>query len=216
MTALGQTIKRLREERGWTQAELGKRVGLDGTNIARRERGQIRVKPVERPRFADAFGMSLIDFDDQWRNWQLERTRGAHGIPIINRAPAGMIVDYEEHGVDTGQGFEYVDFGDITDPLAFGVIVVGDSMESTLSDGDKVILSPIDPYRQSDLLANGKIVFVRFGVEFNDGGCTLARFYADEDGQIRLQKDNPDYRPILCGREDVQSVAVAIERRLKL
>lgn len=37
MNAMGETIKRLREERGWTQGELGAKVGLHHTNIARRE-----------------------------------------------------------------------------------------------------------------------------------------------------------------------------------
>jgi hypothetical protein len=50
-----------------------------------------------------------------------DRTRGGLGIPIINLAPAGRIVDYEEYGVDSGQGWEYVEQGDIEDPLAFGV-----------------------------------------------------------------------------------------------
>ena len=216
MSLLGQTIKRLREEHGLTQAQLGQLVGLDGTGIARREVGKTRVRAGERVKFAKAFNMSLVQFDDQWRDWQVERTQGGPGIPIINRAPAGIVIDYEEYGVDSGQGFEYVDWGDIEDKLAFGVIVVGDSMEPALHDGEKVILSPIDAYRPSDLLQDGKIVFVRFSPEYNGGGCTLARFYAEEDGQIRLHKDNPAYRPIVCSREAVQSAAVAVERRAKL
>ncbi len=215
MSAIGETIRRLREERGWTQAELGARVGIDATNIGRREAGQTRVRPNERFRFAKAFGLSVADFDEQWRNWSVPRSRGAPGIPIINRAPAGQILDYEEYGVDSGQGFEYVDWGDIEDKLAFGVIVVGDSMQPRLRDGDYVILSPCDPYRDDGKLEPGRIVFVRFTEEVG-GGCTLARFYVQENGSIRLQKDNLAYEPILCEREAVQSIAVAIERREKL
>jgi SOS-response transcriptional repressor LexA len=212
---MGTAIKWLREERGWTQEELGAKVGLDGTNIARRESGKTKVKPEERHKFAAAFGMSLIEFDERWRQWTVTRTRGGPGIPIINRAPAGEVRDYEEYGVDSGQGFEYVDAGDIDDPLAFGVIVVGDSMEPRLKEGDYVILSPVDPYKPTDKLANGKIVFVRFTAD-HDGGCVLARFFAEKDGQIRLQKDNPNYKAIVCDRNDIVSVAVAVERREKL
>ena len=218
MNPIGETIRQLREERGWTQAELAARVGLDRTNIARREGGTTRVKGNERIAFAKAFGISVPEFDEMWRDWTVTRTRGGPGIPIINRAPAGQIADYEEYGVDSGQGMEYVDFGDIRDELAFGVIVVGSSMEPRLREGDYIILSPVDPYRADGKLRNGKIVFVRFGPEYRDG-CTLARFFAEEggeEGRIRLQKDNPAYKPIMCRREDIQLVAVALERREKL
>jgi len=215
MSGLGTAIKRLREERGWSQDDLGKLVGIDGTNIARREIGRTRVKPSERPRFAAAFGMSLTEFDDQWRQWHTPRTRGGAGIPIVNRAPAGQIVDYEEYGVDSGQGFEYVDRGTVQDELAFGIIVVGDSMEPVLRDGNYVILLPCDPYRADGRLDNGKIVFVRFTEDYG-GGCTLARFYAEDDVTVRLHKDNPAYKPIVVQREDIQAVAIAVERRVKL
>ena len=111
-----------------------------------------------------------------------------------NRAPAGQIVDYEEYGVDSGQGYEYVDFGSVTDPLAFCVIIVGHSMQPTLNDGDQLVLSPVDPYKADERLVDGRIVFVRFTRE-HDGGCTVARFFDDGDGRVRLHKDNPTFAP---------------------
>jgi transcriptional regulator with XRE-family HTH domain len=219
MTALGDAIRKLREERGWTQEELAAKVGMDRTNLARRENGKTRVKPTERPDFAKAFGMSLVEFDEQWRDWMVTRTNGAAGIPVINRAPAGLIMDYEEYGVDSGQGYEYIDFGAMSDRLAFAVVVVGDSMRPTLTEGDYLVLSPLDPYKpHADRLKNGAIVFVRFTNE-HSGGCTLARFFEDGppgSGKVRLQKDNPAFAPIVCNREDIQLLALAIERRVKL
>lgn len=214
-TPLGAAIKRLREERGWTQQQLADAVGMDQTGIARRESGKTRVKPPERPRFAQAFGMSLLDFDQEWRRGTVARSQGGPGIPIINRAPAGRVTDYEEYGIDSGQGYAYVDRGDIDVALAFGVQVVGDSMEPRLNEGDQVILSPCDPYQPSENLVNGKIVFVRFTVDAG-GGCVLARFFLENDGKVRLQKDNPAHKPIVCDREAIQSVAVAVERRERL
>lgn len=215
MSAIGEVVKRLREERGWTQAELAVKVGMDRTNLARRETGQTRVRADERIKFAEAFGMSVVEFDEQWRQWSVPRTRGGDGIPVINRAPAGQIIDYEEYGVDSGQGFEYIDFGLITDPHAFAVIVVGDSMQPALSDGDQLVLSPVDPYKADPRLTNGTIVFVRFTKE-HSGGCTLARFYDEGQGRIRLHKDNPNYAPLNCEREMIQGMALALERRTRL
>lgn len=215
MSAIGQTIKRLRDDHGWTQAELGQKVDLDGTNIARRETGRTKVKASERFRFAQAFGMSITEFDEQWRLWSVPRTRGGNGIPVINCAPAGEIIDYEEYGVDSGQGYEYIDNGGITDPHAFAVVVVGESMQPTLTSGDRLVLSPVDPYKADDRLRDGRIVFVRFSQE-HGGGCTLARFFQEEKGQIRLHKDNPSYKPINCKRQAIQGLAIALERRVRL
>ena len=215
MNPMGEAIKRLREERGWTQGRLGELVGLDHTNIARRESGRTRVKPSERPVFAKAFGLSVVEIDEHWRQWEVTRTQGGNGIPVINRAPAGMIVDYEEYGVDSGQGVEYLDWGSVADRLAFAVIVCGESMEPSLADGDQLVLSPVDPYRADGKLEDGKIVFARFTAE-HGGGCTLARFFGEEGGRVLLQKDNPRYKAIRCDREGIELVAVAIERRTKL
>lgn len=215
MSAIGLAVRRLREERGWTQEQLGLKVGLDSTNIARRENGKTKIRPPERVKFAEAFDLPILEFDRHWRQWNIERTCGGPGIPIINKAPAGLIIDYEEYGIDSGQGYEYIDRGDITDHLAFGVIVVGDSMMPTLRDGDQVVLTPVDPFVSDGKLTDGKIVFTRFVIE-HGGGCTLARFFSDGQGRIRLHKDNPTYKPILCEREVIQAMAVAIERREKL
>ncbi len=231
MSTMGAAIKRLREEHGWTQAELGERVGLDGTNIARRERGSTKVKPAERQKFARAFGLSLNDFDNAWRVFRTERTQGGRGIPLINKVPAGEVQDYEEYGVDSGQGYEYLDYGDIRDDQAFALEIVGDSMQPRLNEGDRVVFSYCDPYRDDGKLKPGRIVFVRLAVgealtfqskkkdnemTYQGGGCIVARFYPLDGGQILLRKDNPTWPPILVNREAIQNVAVATERRERL
>jgi transcriptional regulator with XRE-family HTH domain len=231
MSTMGAAIKRLREERGWTQTELGERVGLDGTNIARRERGTTKVKPAERQKFARAFGLSLTAFDDVWRVFKTGRTQGGRGIPLINKVPAGEAQDYEEYGIDSGQGYEYLDYGDIHDDQAFALEIIGDSMQPRLNEGDRVIFSYCDPYHDDGKLKPGRIVFVRF-VEGEaplmhaaagdrepmrpGGGCMVARFYPSSDGKVLLGKDNPQWPPLLVDREAIQNMAVAIERREKM
>lgn len=228
---MGTAIKRLREERGWTQAQLGEKVGLDGTNIARRERGDTQVKPAERQKFTRAFGLSVTAFDDAWRVFKTGRTQGGRGIPLINKVPAGEVQDYEEYGVDSGQGYEYLDYGDIRDDQAFALEIVGDSMRPRLNEGDRVIFSYCDPYRDEGKLKAGRVVFVRFAegqapavrsdksvgeLTYQGGGCLVARFYPLDGEQILLRKDNPEWPPILVNREAIQNVAVAIERREKM
>lgn len=215
MSALGQLVRKLREERGWTLDELAQRINVSGSALARKERGEIRIKPPERKDLAKVFGMSLEDFDQQWRAGRMERTVGGPGIPVINRAPAGQVIDYEEYGVDSGQGMEYLDWGDIRDDLAFAVVVVGDSMEPSLSGGDYLILSSMSLPKPRARLEDGSVVFVRFTPESGRRGCTIARWHPQPDGSIILSKDNSRHKPIVCQREDIEQLAVAVEKRSK-
>lgn len=216
--AVGSVVRQLREQRGWTQAELGEKVGgLDPSVIGRKERGVLTIKPPERDRFAKAFGLSLREFDELWRAASIERTSGGPGIPVINRAPAGQVVDYEEYGVDSGQGMEYIDWGDVGDDLAFAVIAVGDSMAPAVAEGDYLVFSSMGLPKPRAELKEGSVVFVRFGPESSvtPGGCLVARWFKLPDGSIRLNKDNPRYQPLACRPEDIQQLAVCIERRTK-
>lgn len=213
---VGATVRRLRLERGWTLKQLAERLGtVDSTALGRKEVGKISIKPPEQRQIAQAFGLTYEDF--LARVNANVRTSGAPGIPVINRAPAGQIVDYEEYGVDSGQGFEYLDWGGVHDELAFAVVVVGDSMEPGIREGDYLVLSSLNVPEPKVRFEDGKIVFVRFAEESRHRGCTLARAYKVPDGGgWRLQKDNPKYPPVFCADVEIGQFAVAIEHRRKL
>lgn len=55
----GQRLLALRKQRGWSQPELGKQVGISGAIIGRCERGEITpsIEMAKKP--ADAFGVTL-------------------------------------------------------------------------------------------------------------------------------------------------------------
>ena len=218
MPSLGEWIRELREDRGWTQAQLAEKLGLSTPTVSQKERGEISVKPPLRRKIAKAFGMTLEKFDEGWRTPNaVPRTVGGPGIPVINRASAGVIVDYEEYGVDSGQGFEYIDRGDITDQLAFALIIKGDSMEPTLRDGDYVIFTPLNVPKPLVEHKPGMIVYVRFTPESGHHGGTVARWHPTSDeGAMLLTKDNPKYQAIACRREEIEQCAVAIQRRSEL
>jgi len=213
--AIGQAVRHCREDRGWSQVYLADLVGLSPSAINRKESGSIKIKTPERRKFAEAFGLSLDEFDALWRGRQIERTRGGQGIPVINRAPAGVVQDYEEFGVDSGQGYEYIDADSIPAEISldelFAVVVVGDSMSPEIMDGDYAVFQHV-PIDRADEIDGGETVFVRFAEEADQPGCTLARIFA-EDGQVRLQKDNPRYRPIIVPRQHIAQVGVLVEFR---
>ena len=60
--SVGRKIRRLRLERDWTQAELGKKAGIDGKNVSSYETGSLRASDRTLQRFSQAFEMSLDEF----------------------------------------------------------------------------------------------------------------------------------------------------------
>lgn len=203
-----------REGKGLSLPELAALVKIEKSLLAKKERGEVGISPPQRKAIAKALGMSLDEFDAHWRASKIDRTKGGPGIPVINRAPAGGVIDYEEYSVDSGQGFEYLDWGDVTDDLAFAVIVVGDSMEPVLQEGDFVVLSPMTVPKPAEKLENGDIVFVRFGPDSEYEGCTLAYWhYEPQSTVITLAKANPKYPPLMARGPEIQQVAVMVEFR---
>ncbi|MDY6929757.1 MAG: helix-turn-helix transcriptional regulator [Pseudomonadota bacterium] len=57
--AFGNGLLALRKERGWSQPELGKKVGTSGAIIGRYERGEITPSIDVAKKLADAFGVTL-------------------------------------------------------------------------------------------------------------------------------------------------------------
>ncbi|MDO4330314.1 MAG: helix-turn-helix transcriptional regulator [Lachnospiraceae bacterium] len=55
---MGNNIKMLRQERGWTQAELGKRLEVKDSAISKYENGSLQLSGDLLMRLADIFGVS--------------------------------------------------------------------------------------------------------------------------------------------------------------
>lgn len=215
-------MRAAREERGITLREMASRVQKIGWDIsysalAQKERGGIKITPPERKYIAQALDMTLDEFDALWRASRIERTdgdeSGKNGIPVINRAPAGMVVDYHEYGVDSGQGHTYIDRGNIDDPFAFAVIVVGDSMEPELREGDYVIFSPMNVPKPRAKLEPGKVVFIRVGQDAKNPGCCIARFDSADGQVLKFTKDNKKHKAITVNREHIEQLSVMVQMR---
>jgi len=59
LARLGDRIRRLRKARGWTQAEMAERVGIDRSFLADVERGKRNVSILNLELIADGFRVSL-------------------------------------------------------------------------------------------------------------------------------------------------------------
>jgi transcriptional regulator with XRE-family HTH domain len=223
MSSIGHAVRLLREERGWTQEELAARLGVHSTGLGRREAGAIKIPRNEQRKLAEIFGLTLEEFEATWRASKVEQVRpeGWGKIPVINAAPAGLVEDYEEWGTDSGQGYASIDRGDVEDELAFAAIIVGDSMNPTLHEGDTVVFAPLVSARDRSRLVDGKVTFVRFSQEAAAPrrGCTVGRFFWTDrtTGAFRLAKDNPRYPEVraVMTPDQVARVSIAVELRSK-
>lgn len=221
---LGPLLQRLRRNRRLNLPEMAAALNSTPQTLAQIEAGKAFPPAAQRRAWAAALGFAdLLDFDSHWRpplggSPQSARPTPNHLIPIINAVPAGPPVDYHEFGIDTSVGIDYVprsaDPAQQTADFLFAVIVVGDSMSPTYDDGDLVIFRPL---AADEDLPDGQAVFIRFAAN-RDHTCTFKRIFrtgGDERQQslYELRPDNPVQASVYVRPEEIDRIAIAIERR---
>lgn len=213
--SVGQLIARLLDEKSMTVKGLAKHLDIDPSNMSRKIRGETKITHAERVKIAAVFGLPLTDFDAQWQ----ETARpGPHGIPVINRAPAGEVIDYNHQQggeAEYHDAWQYIDRGMIGAEDAFAVVVVGDSMEPTLRAGDLCVFLPVLEGVKSRQPQPRQIVFVRYNDDAPRQGCCLCRLSVMEDGKWLLTKDNPTYPPMVADPAHVARLSILSEHRRK-
>lgn len=218
MPNFGEQLQRLRKARHLSRAELGTLAGVTERQIyAWEQLAGPNIRGSNYRKLAEALGLSTADLDREWRASTIDQSVGdpvRRGIPLINKAPAGNIVNYDEAGCDSGQGRWYVPREGVQDPHAFAVSIVGDSMNKTFMPGDIAIFSPMDTDGAIHFgrvkISDGHIMFIRFGSDAPCEGCTVARVYREQDGGVRVEKENRKYPPMKCRPEQIAGMSALI------
>jgi phage repressor protein C with HTH and peptisase S24 domain/transcriptional regulator with XRE-family HTH domain len=150
----------------------------------------------------------------EWGDRQAEdRPASIHRIPIINKVAAGYPQDFTDLEFPVGVADDYVAApAELSDPNAFAVRVVGDSMEPRYREGDVVIFSPAASVK------SGHDCFVRFAVTGGptDGQSTFKRVFFDADDQVRLQPLNERYAPTFVKPSAIGGIFRAVARYERL
>jgi repressor LexA len=128
-------------------------------------------------------------------------------VPVINSVSAGYPVDFDDLGYPVGFADDYVRCLDLHDPNAFGVRVVGDSMEPKFQEGEIVIFSPAVEVNSGD------DCFVRFAMPHES---TFKRVFFESESNIRLQPRNDKYAPEIVDGKRVNGLYRAVVRYEKL
>lgn len=187
---MGRRIRELRLEKGLSQEELGRIVGVRRAAVNKWETGQVknlRRDTIETlSRFFDVSPSYLMGMTDIRRPDSVRVRR----VPILGSVAAGNpILALEEH-------HDYIEVdGNIR--VDFCLRVRGDSMiDARIQDGDLVFV------RQQPTVENGEIAVVLI-----DDEATLKRFYKTDAGVI-LKPENSKYDPMFYTEEDFKDVRI--------
>lgn len=197
---MGNNLKKLREDRGWTHQEAADQMGVSRGQFIKLERGERPMKPVHVSAAARAFGVPEGD------------VRAPAIIPVVGLVGAGGSIDTQwENQTDPLFEIELpILVGD--DAIAFQVS--GDSMWPRYDDGDVIVVSRIGEPVEN--LLNFEAV-VRIGTD-HDGGRYFKRILPGrQPGLFDLESYNaPPMRdkPVAWGASLIARVPASRWRRL--
>jgi len=78
---LGERVRRLRKLRGWTQAVLAEKAGMERTDVIKLEKGRLALGPDRLARMAGALGVSVLELQPEAEPDQL-------GLDLLGRLEA--------------------------------------------------------------------------------------------------------------------------------
>lgn len=215
MSNLANRLKFLREEKGYTQEELSKKLGLTRQSISNYEKNKRTPDFETLEVIADFFNVDLdylygrtnIQNKEKWLNrcdnlinisdLQCDIFKIEKGIiiPVLGEVAAGQPIFIEEN---------YSSTEEISENLAstgtfFGLKIHGDSMSPRISDSDIVIV------RKQDYADSGDIVIVLI----NGDSATCKKLMKHDNG-ITLISFNSSYEPMYFSNQDIIDKPVSI------
>lgn len=191
----GEVIKRKRKEKGLTQEELGKMLGVNRAAVNKWETGRVqnikRSKLLLLSQILDISITELVSAEPDKKS----TTR----IPVLGRVAAGIPIEQ----ITDIMGYEEIPSGLTESADYFALQIKGESMYPRIFDGDIVIV------RKQESAENGDIVIASVG---NDD-ATCKRFRKTESG-IMLIPLNSNYDPLVFSPEQVNGLPVSILGRV--
>lgn len=191
-------LKRLREEKNMTQAELGKALEISPSAIGMYEQGRRTPDIPTLKKIASYFNVSL-DYllgNEPAKTVQQKTTGRGVRIPVLGRVVAGIPIEAVE---------EILDYEEITPELAasgefFALKIRGHSMEPRMMEGDVVIV------RRQDDVESGDVAIVLV----NGNEATVKRVKKQEDGITLIATNTSVYEPHYYSNKEIEELPVRI------
>jgi repressor LexA len=187
----GTRIKNLRENAGYGQEELGKKIGVSKQTMYKYENNIVTNIPSDKiEAIAKIFNVSpayLMGWSDNVVPTKLNRD--VVSIPVLGSVPAGVPVEAIEDIIDTIEiPREWVDSG----AQFIGLRVAGTSMYPMYLDGDTVVIE----VKHDCESGQDAIIYV------NGYDATLKTVIKNADGTITLKPRNPEWQAKTYGPGD--------------
>lgn len=175
------------------QRELGLAVGFKEdtaqSRISQYETGERSPGKAMLDRLAGALGIGVEQLTGRMENVELSYRRKGRDVPLISWVQAGHLHEPSDI-LAVGQSEGEPVGSSTTDPSAFALRIIGQSMEPLFHEGDIVIVSPaVEPQ-------NGDYCIARIGDE-----VTFKQIFYTLTGYV-LKPLNPDYQAITLKRDN--------------
>lgn len=193
-------LKKLRENRGMTQAELGKALDISPSAIGMYEQGR-RIPDISTLKKISSFFSVSVDYliENNLQN-DANKTPPSSGkgirIPVLGRVVAGIPIEAVE---------EILDYEEITPELAatgefFALKIRGHSMEPRMMEGDVVIV------RKQEDVESGDVAIVLV----NGNEATVKRVKKQEEGITLIANNISVYEPHYYSNKEIKELPVRI------
>lgn len=187
-------MKKLREDKGMSQAELAKVFNISPSAIGMYEQGR-RVPDVDLlARMSAFFGVSIDYFIGNRSN--VKGRTASIKIPVLGHVIAGIpieaitdIIDYEEIPEEMARGGEY-----------FALKVQGNSMSPRICDGDVVIV------RKQETVESGEVAIVMV----NGNEATIKEVQLSAFGLTLVGWNVAEYPPHFYPIDEVENLPIRI------
>jgi SOS-response transcriptional repressor LexA len=209
-----RALRELRLQRGWTQGDLAKYLGVTTGAVGNWETEANGVTVRRLKILSDKVGLPVEYFRGGTAGSGAAGTKAAPFV-VLERGRRAPVITWERalearDQAELSRPAEEQTETDCKDPNCFAVVVEGDSMEPEVLAGDIVVFAPNSEPR------NGDLVICRL----KEGrGLLLRRFHRSgaEGRTIRLESMNPNYQPVEIQAREMGFAypAVQINRKLR-
>lgn len=194
---MGERIKQLRLEKGLTQEELGKYIGVKKAAIMKYEKGNVKnMKRSTIQTLSKLFNVtpSYLMCLDEPKTDKLGNP--VTEIPLLGTVKAG----YDYMAQENWEGMIEVDKDVIKDGADyFALKIKGDSMSPVLIENDIVVIKKQEDFENGDLV-----------VAIINGDEATIKKGRKNDTSIVLQPFNPNYEPLIFTNDEMKTIPVTI------
>ncbi|WP_279483432.1 LexA family transcriptional regulator [Aureimonas sp. SK2] len=190
---MSNRVKQLRESRGWTQSDLGERIGVGWQTVSRIENARTRIMPKHEKSLAVALEVPVTSLYAEPDSGQIaEDERDTVEVPLLARISASSF--RQQDGVKVADIERHVKVSHLPKGDWFALTVEGDSMNRIAPDGSIIIVNRADDH----LVDGGYYVF-----SLNDGAATFKKFKREPSPMLVPFSWSPDHYSIPIGDQDL-------------